>query len=125
MGRKLKFELPPLKIGNETIGQRIARFRKEIGCSQRELAKKIGITNYLVSDYETGRLHLNDEMVARFAIALEVSADEILGLKNIKHSDIRPTLRIMKRLNRIKELPLAQQKALLRTIDMAIKTNGK
>ena len=62
MPRKRTQELPPLDFGNETVGQRLARVRKERGYTQVELAKKIGITQTLVSDYETDRLRLSAEM---------------------------------------------------------------
>ena len=55
--------------------------RKEHGFAQKKLADKIGIRQASVSDYETGRLRLSDEMVVRLAISLDVSADIILGLK--------------------------------------------
>ncbi len=39
----------------------------------------------LVSDYELDKLGLYHDMVARFAQALDVSADELLGLKASKN----------------------------------------
>jgi DNA-binding XRE family transcriptional regulator len=38
--------------GQETLGRRIARLRKERGYTQVELAEKIGIIQVLISDYE-------------------------------------------------------------------------
>ena len=81
-----KYKLPPLKLGKETLGQRIARLRKERGYTQIELAKKIGITQVLVSDYERERLRPHYEMIIRFALALGVTTDELLGLKTSKNS---------------------------------------
>jgi transcriptional regulator with XRE-family HTH domain len=79
-----KPNLPPLKEmdSNETIGKRIARLRNEKGYTQLQLAEKIGIVRILISDYERGKIRLYDEMLARFAVALEVTTDELLGLKN-------------------------------------------
>jgi transcriptional regulator with XRE-family HTH domain len=81
MPQKCKDELKPLNLSDESIGKRIARIRKSRELTQEQLAKKIGITRSRLSKYEIDRIRLYDEMVARFAIALEVSADEILGLK--------------------------------------------
>jgi transcriptional regulator with XRE-family HTH domain len=125
MPRKRKKGLPPLKLGAETVGQRISRLRKERGLTQKELAQQIGITNNLVSDYETGRLMLNGEMVARFAIILKVSADTILGLKVVSREDSQPSLRILKRLKKIASLPAYQKKTLLKTIDVMLKATEK
>jgi transcriptional regulator with XRE-family HTH domain len=82
MPAKPKYNLPFIDFGEETIGQRIARIRKKKKISQQKLAEEIGIKRVLVSDYERGKVRLYDEMVARFAIALEVTTDELLGLKD-------------------------------------------
>ena len=82
MPKKIDYDLPKLNETNETIGQRIAKIRKKRKISQQILADKIGIKRYLVSDYELGRARIYDEMVVRFAIALEVSTDYLLGLTN-------------------------------------------
>ena len=50
MPRKSKMKPPPIDLGEETIGQRIARLRKERGYSQEALAQKMGIVRVLVSD---------------------------------------------------------------------------
>ena len=121
MPRKRKKELPPLKLGSETVGQRLARLRKEQGLTQAELAERIGINQTSVSDYETSRLRLSDEMLARVALALKVSADTLLGLKGGARRTNQATVRILRRLNRIASLPMPQKKALLKTIDMMLK----
>lgn len=124
MPRKLKYKLPKLNIDNGYIGERIARFRKERALTQKNLAKKIGITQTLVSDYETGRSHLSDEMIIRFAIALGKSADEILGLKNNHLSNIKLSLRLIKRIKKLEKLPENKQKKILSTLDDLIKANS-
>ena len=73
MPRKPKMKPPPIDLGEETIGQRIARLRKERGYSQEALAQKMGIVRVLVSDYEKGRLRPHPEMVARFALVFGVT----------------------------------------------------
>src|SRR4030043_109964 len=49
MPRVTKYKLPPLDIGEETIGKRIARMRKKRGLTQIELARKIGISPKVVT----------------------------------------------------------------------------
>jgi transcriptional regulator with XRE-family HTH domain len=70
MPRKSKLKLPALRLGEGSVGQRIARIRKERGYTQNELAERIGTIQALVSDYERDKLRLNAEMAVRFAIAL-------------------------------------------------------
>jgi len=122
----MKSPLPPLDVQNaEPIGQRIVRARKSRGWTQQQLAELIGIARTLVTDYETGRLRLNDEMVARFARALGVSADFLLGLDASSQLPSDPDLKITKRLKEIERLPLRQKKSLLLTIDNYLKANQK
>lgn len=122
MGQKSKLKLAPLK-GKESFGQRLARIRKAKGYTQTELSKKIGITQGLISDYELDKLRPYHEMVVRFAIALEVSADELLGLKEYKKSinESKPSSKLLRRMVRIEQLPDFKQKVLLNTIDTFLK----
>lgn len=123
MPAKLKRKLPPLDLGNMTIGQRIANFRKNLGLTQKQLAEKMGLMQSIISDYETGRLRLYDEMVARFAIDLNVSSDDLLGLSKVKNNSEKMDLKVTKRLRKIEQLPLSTQKTLLRTIDIFIESS--
>jgi transcriptional regulator with XRE-family HTH domain len=125
MPRRSKFNLPPLNLGKETLGQRIARLRKERGYTQVQLAEKIGITQDLISAYELDKLGMQAQMVVRFAKALAVSTDELLGFKRAKSENEQPSLRLMRRIHKIKLLPAAQQKTLLRAIDLFIKAAEK
>jgi transcriptional regulator with XRE-family HTH domain len=84
--------------------------------TQSELADLVGTNQPLISDYERGRLQMSAEMAVRFAIALKVSCDDLLGLK-AKRNGAQPPRRIMKRLERIQKLSDNDQRSLLRTID--------
>lgn len=117
MPRRSRLKLPPLNLGKETLGQRIARLRKERGYTQLELAEKMGLVRVLISDYERDKLRPHFEMIIRFAQALEVTSDVILGLKPSKNNRNKPSLKILRRLNKIETLPSSQQKILLKTID--------
>ena len=121
MARKSKLILAPLNTGKESFGSRLSRIRKSKGFTQVELAEKMGIIQVLISDYERDKLRLHHDMVARFAQALDVSADELLGIKPSKGKEDKPSMRIAQRLKKIEDLPPAQQKTLLKTIDTFIK----
>lgn len=117
MPRPSKIKLPPLDLGEETLGQRLARLRKEKGYTQVELAEKIGTIQTVVSDYERDKLRPHVEMLVRFALVLEVTADECLGLKPIEKKAEKKDRRFARRLDQIQKLPKRDQEALLRTID--------
>ena len=87
----------------------------------------MGIIQGLISDYERDKLRLHAEMLARFANALDITADELLfGLKPEKKNGKKPgSLRLLRRLNKIESMPAAQQKTLLKTIDTFLKASEK
>jgi transcriptional regulator with XRE-family HTH domain len=108
---------PPLDFGGETLGQRLARLRKQRGFTQVELAEKTGITQVLISAYETDRAYFSVEMAVRFALTLGISLDELLHPKAKKLSGKKPSRRVLRRLEQIERLPRRKQTALLTTID--------
>lgn len=94
------------------------------GLTQTDLAGRIGIIQTLVSDYEVGKLRLSAEMAVRFAKALHVSLDELMGLKALKRANGELSIKVVRRLKGIEQLPPAQQKA-LKTIDAVLKSAQK
>ncbi len=123
MPRRSKYKLPPLDLGKESLGQRIARLRKEKGYTQVDIAQTIGISQVLISDYERNKIRPHYEMIIRLALALKITTDELLGVKFIKNS--KPSLKIQKRIRKIEALPEVQQKFVLKTIDSHLKALEK
>jgi transcriptional regulator with XRE-family HTH domain len=119
MPRKSKLKLKEVDTGKETLGQRLARLRKERGLTQKQVAEGTGLIQELVSSYERGKLRLNADMILRFSEILSVSADELLrGSKKEPASTKRqPSIKLIRRMEQIEELPPYQQRALLMTID--------
>lgn len=124
MARKAAVKKPALDFGGETLGQRLTRLRKQRGFTQVELAEKTGITQVLISAYETDRCSFSVEMAVRFALALEISLDELLHPKAKKASIKKPNRRVLRRLEQIEKLPARQQNYLLRTIDGFLRGTG-
>jgi transcriptional regulator with XRE-family HTH domain len=120
MPKVSRFKLPPVDFGGETLGERIARIRKERGFTQVELAAKIGIIQTIVSAVESDERKLSAEMAVRFAQALDVSMDELLGPGRQGKKGRKPSRKILRRLERIEMLPRTQQIAVLKTIDNAL-----
>ena len=122
MPQPRKQPLPTLVSSSSSIRSRLSGIRKARGLTQVQVALQIGIPQNSVSDYETGRLHLSDDMIIRFAKVLGTSADAILGLDG---SEVEtPSLKLVKRLKKIEQLPTPKQKALLQTIDGFLKGEG-
>lgn len=106
------------RTAQETLGQRLARLRKEKGITQIELAARLGVSQPLVSEWERDALRLNSETILALVEILEVSADELLGLEKSKTGNgAAPARRFTRRLQAITRLPKRDQEALLRTLD--------
>ncbi|MFZ1984384.1 MAG: helix-turn-helix transcriptional regulator [Desulfatitalea sp.] len=121
MAKKEKNKPAPMMIGNETFGQRLARIRKAKGYTQVELAKRMEMIQVLVSDYECDKLRPHHEVIVRLAKALEISTDALLGVKPFKSADVKVSLKLQRRMQKIDSLPPAKQKVILQTIDTYIK----
>jgi transcriptional regulator with XRE-family HTH domain len=117
MPRISRLKLAPIDPGPESIGQRMARIRKERGYTQREVAERIGLIPALVSDYEKDKLRLNSDMILRFSQVLEVTTDELLQPQSGKKTVRKASRKVLRRLEQIEGLPQRKQDALLTTID--------
>ena len=107
----------PRRKTEESLGDRLARIRRDRGLSQADLAERLDVTQANVSDYERGRYVPNADTIVHLAQILRVSADQLLGLKPSKANGSRHARRVAKRLERIDKLPTKRQRALLTTID--------
>jgi transcriptional regulator with XRE-family HTH domain len=104
-----------------SILARIASLRKERGLTQKELAERLAVSQPVVSDYEHDVIRTPADVVVTIARVLDVSADELLGLKREppSRSSVK-NRRLSPRLQAIDALPKRDQEALLRTIDAFI-----
>jgi len=122
MAKKATVRKPPLDFGGETFGERLARIRKERGYTQVEFAEKVGITQVLVSSYETGSRQFSVEMAIRFALVLDITTDELLHPKaKKKRTARRPSLKVMRRMEEIENLPPREQSVILSALDSMLR----
>lgn len=63
-----------------TIGERIVFLREKKGISQKELARKIGITAASLSRYENNMYDPKGSIIISLSRQLETSADYLLGI---------------------------------------------
>lgn len=52
------------------IGSEISRLRKELGITQKQLAKLVGVSEGFIVDVETGKRILNEDLIKKFSRAL-------------------------------------------------------
>jgi transcriptional regulator with XRE-family HTH domain len=104
----------------EGFGPRLARIRKGRGLSQRALGRLLGVSQRVIVYYERQSAQPPGALLVDVARVLKVSTDELLGIKLIKQ-DLSPRdARLLKRIQRIRELPKADQQAVLKFLDALI-----
>jgi len=111
-------------VSDEPIHERLAELRRDRGLSQTEVAEALELTQALVSNYEQGTRRLHAELIVRFAKFHEVSTDDLLGLKgngkSKKSSKPDLGLHLLKRMQKIQNMPKQRQKAVLQSIDFVL-----
>lgn len=64
-----------------TLKRKIKAERLKRGWTQNKLASLLGVKQFTISDYETGRLEPNIRMLIKLADAFKISVDELLSHK--------------------------------------------
>jgi transcriptional regulator with XRE-family HTH domain len=101
----------------ESVGRRLAKYRKAAGFTQKTLAEKLHISRSALAEYERGRLRLHDALIVEIAKNLNINTDKLLGIKIDKNYEDTISLRFLKRLKRIEKFPEVRKKAILRLLD--------
>jgi transcriptional regulator with XRE-family HTH domain len=109
------------------FGARLAEFRRARSITQVQLAQAAGTTQRAISYYENEAGYPPVEAIIRLAEALEISADELLGLGNgngrsrtAKNGASHDT-RLWKKFLQIANLPEKDQRAVIRLINSLAK----
>lgn len=64
-----------------TVGEKIKKYRKEKGLTQKKLGELCGINEANIRKYELGKANPKIETIEKIANALETTADELRGIK--------------------------------------------
>ena len=99
------------------FGARLAEIRQRRGLTQEALGTAVGVSNRVVAYYEGHTAQPPGAMLADLARALTVSADELLGLTPMTAKQPPKTARLLKRLQKVAELPAADQRTVLKLVD--------
>lgn len=107
------------------FGARLAQLRQQRGLSQEALAAAVGVSRRVIAYYEAESDQPPGALLADLAQALKISADELLGLKPLTEKVSRKTARLRKRLQKVEELPPADQRAVLKVLDALVDTRRR
>lgn len=99
------------------FGVRLAELRQRRGLSQTELGEAVGVTKRVIVYYESDDAQPPGAMLVDLARALRVTSDELLGLKPLRATPSPKVARLLKRLERLAELPPTEQRAVLKVVD--------
>jgi transcriptional regulator with XRE-family HTH domain len=106
------------------FGSRLAYIRKLRGLTQKELGEKIGVSNRVIAYYEKETNFPPTHLLIPIAKTLEVSTDELLGLKKINTEFNVKNAALWRRLKVVAELPRNDQKQILNHIKLMAKNRG-
>lgn len=76
-----------------------------------------GVSQRVIAYYEAESAQPPGSLLVDFARALKVSTDALLGVTPVREQLSPRTARLLKRLQRIEELPPADQRAVLKLVD--------
>jgi transcriptional regulator with XRE-family HTH domain len=119
MDHKIRLEMPAKKEPHTAFGKRLFALRKMRGLTQVQLAEALGTTQRVISYYETEAELPPSTAIIPMARVLEVSTDELLGLKPTEpngNSSIQKQ-RLWKRFQKMEVLPTKDQRAVIRLIN--------
>ncbi len=78
----------------------IRGFRKKKGLTQRQLAKIVGVSHSSIAMYETGDREAPVDVLAKIAIVLDTTVDELIEFRKI-HDEIGNEL--LEKIRKVKE----------------------
>lgn len=106
------------------FGKRLAELRRVAGLTQKQLGEKVGVSNRVIHYYEGETDYPPAHLIEPLAKALNVSVEELLGVKAIKQQRDPQHAALWRRLKKIETLPKQDQRALLHYLDALVKKNG-
>jgi transcriptional regulator with XRE-family HTH domain len=116
--------LPPVPVSKgQSVGERLRQLRKAKGLTQTQLGKRVGVSQRVVTYYENEGGSLGPELLSKFAKALGVSADTILGntgAQSTLGSALPDNLRLWRKLKQVETLSPPERRQVVQLIDALV-----
>jgi transcriptional regulator with XRE-family HTH domain len=106
----------------EGFGERLKEIRLGRGLTQQELGDAVDVSNRVIAYYEQDGAQPPGPLLVDLARALGVTTDELLGVEPLREKISPKQARIRKRLQRVEELPAADQRAVLKFVDALVES---
>jgi transcriptional regulator with XRE-family HTH domain len=110
----------PPKYERTEFGERLYQLRLEKGFSQQQIAERVEVTQQAYAGWERSTTALRPLDIAKLAAALEVSSDELLGLKSIPKRKGGPLGRAHRLFEKVSSLSRKQQQKVLDSVELMI-----
>jgi transcriptional regulator with XRE-family HTH domain len=104
-----------------TLGQRIAKARKEAGLTQQQLAESLGISQPMLASYEIGRRRLPASLLPPLAKTLKVSVADLLGEQQAEGKR-GPLPKLQRQVEEVRHLPRSRQKLVTDFLDTILQS---
>jgi transcriptional regulator with XRE-family HTH domain len=109
----------------DDFGARLTTLRQAQGLTQDELGTAVGISNRMIAYYERDGAQPPGAILVELARVLTVSTDTLLGVAPLRERRSPKTARLLKRLQKIEELPAPDQRAILKLLDAMVETRRR
>jgi transcriptional regulator with XRE-family HTH domain len=110
------------KLYYQQLGERLATMRKEQHITQVQMAKLLGISQQQVASFECGRRKVPVSILPKLSQILQVSVEEILGMKSVTKRG--PASVLNRQVEQIRMLPRTKQKFVMEMLDTVIRQQG-
>ena len=106
------------------VGQRLATLRQAKGLTQKQLAEKIGVNQQDIAYWERQAPAPRGDVLPKIATVLEISVDELLGVRPIKARREGPKGRLHKVFVDASQLSRRQQQKIAEVVQALVAQQG-
>lgn len=107
-----------------TLGQRIAKLRKEQGLTQTQLGELLDLSQQQVAHFETARRRVPASLLSHIAKTLAVTVEELIDDKP-KPRRRGPTPKLQLQLEKLSQLPKSRQRFVSEMLDTVLQQAGR
>lgn len=122
----------PVAISNEeraffvAFGERLAALRKDQRLTQVQLAELLDVSQQAVTAYESGQRRVPISTLPLLAQTLGVSVEDLIGVPAKRGPGKRgPAPKLQQQLERITQLPKAQQRFVMQMLDTVLQQQAR
>jgi len=102
------------------LGTRVAELRKASNITQVQLAETLGVSQQTVNAYEMGHRRIPVSTLPLLATTLAVPMEELVGAPQRAAKKRGPAPKLQQQIERIQQLPKAQQRFVIQMLDTVL-----